>query len=100
MNWSDITVTLTWLAGVGAPIFTMYLFANLVEKLDFWHKLDKRIKQVTPMITSVLVSILATYLLNNTELIKILAPYFSTVVLAVLAYLQSQKTYKEIKNSP
>lgn len=97
-NWTNLSFTLTWLAGAGAPILSMAFFAEYIEKIPAWHKLHKTVKFIVPMVVSVLLSIGATYLLSNTDIVELLAPHFGLMAVAVLAYLQSQKTHRNTKS--
>lgn len=96
---TDLVATLMWISGVGAPYVIGWVVSLLLENAAWWIKLDSRIKFVVPMILSVLVSIGATLLLKNAALIQVLAPWYTLIVGAIMAYLGTQQGYMATKKA-
>lgn len=100
IDWTNLTVVLTWVVGFGAPYLVGKLFAYLAENWSKWHELPTQVKFIVPMVVSVLIALGAQALLTNfPEFLSVVSPYWAMVVQAILAYLGSQRGYMEAKSS-
>jgi len=96
MNYTDLTLVLTWIVGMGAPAIVAYVLALVVENWAGWANLSHNVKVLVPMVVSVLLSVGASYALKYPAIIAQIQPVFQVTVSAVLAYLASQKGYMEV----
>lgn len=99
MDWTNLTEVLRWIEGIGAPIVVGYIFALVAENFDFWHKLPSKVKFVLPMVFSVLISVVAHFVLAEEQFIISASPYFQIIANAVLIYLGSQNGYMQALKS-
>lgn len=93
MDYTQLTLVLTWIVGIGAPSIVAYVLSWVVENWSGWSTLPKEVKFILPMIVSVGLSIGASQLLNYPEIIAKIQPWFQVTMSAILAYLASQKAY-------
>lgn len=98
-DWVNLTSVLVWLAGVGAPAVVGYAMAWVLENWPQWHDFPKWVKFFTPMVLSILISIGAKFLLQSTDMIGLLAPYWTLIIGAILAWVGSQKGYMSAINT-
>jgi hypothetical protein len=96
MDWTNITLFLTWVVGMGAPAIVAYMLAILVENWAGWSTLPHTIKVVIPLVVSVLLSVGASYALKFPDILAQIQPWFQVTVSAILAYLGSQKGYMKV----
>lgn len=92
-DWSSPMAVLAWLAGTGAPFVAGYLLSLLAENWPKWHALDGRIKFVTPMVVSVVISVIATYLGKNDAFVTAITPAWAIIAGAILTWIGSQQAY-------
>jgi len=94
VDWTSITGVLTWIAmGGGGAYLAAVLASYLVENFEWWQKLPTQIKFLSPMGFSILVSIGASILLQQTSWIEIAQPWWVIIVNATIAYIGTQKAY-------
>lgn len=96
MDWTNITLFLTWVVGIGAPAIVAYMLAILVENWSGWSTLPHNLKVILPLVVSVLLSVGASYALKFPEILSQIQPWFQVTVSAILAYLGSQKGYMKV----
>jgi hypothetical protein len=94
MDWTNVTIVLTWLAGMGAPAVVAILLSLLAENWPKWSTLPSVVKFTVPMVFSVLLSVGSAYLLKYPVLLEQIQPWFQVIASAVIAYIASQKTYQ------
>lgn len=94
MNWTDITIFLTWLAGIGAPAVVAILLSLLAENWAAWSNFPHWVKFLVPMLISVTLAVIASTLLQYPALLAQIQPWFQVIASAILAYIASQKTYQ------
>jgi len=96
VDWTSITAILAWIAmGGGGAYLASVLASYLVENASWWHTLPGQVKFVLPMIFAVLMSVLASILLQYSEWISIAQPWWIIIVNSAIAYIGSQKAYVE-----
>jgi|OpeIllAssembly_1097287.scaffolds.fasta_scaffold00448_7 hypothetical protein len=98
MDYTQLTLVLTWIVGVGAPAIVAYVLSWVVENWKGWSTLPKDVKVILPMVVSVGLSVGASQLLKYPEIIASIQPWFQVTMSAVLAYLASQKAYLTAMN--
>jgi len=99
VDYTSIVAVLTWVMGFGAPFLVGKLFAYLAENWSKWHELPKEVKFIIPMIVSVLLALGAQALLGQPAFLEQLAPYWTAVAQAIIAYLGTQQGYMEAKRA-
>ncbi len=87
VDWTDLSAVLKWLAGVGGPYVIGQVLSYLAENWPKWHTFPRWVKFLAPMLTSVLISLLATWLLTRADILVAMSPYFALVVGAVIAFV-------------
>ena len=100
MNVVDLPTALQYVAGVGAPILTVALLSFLAERWPRWNALPSDVKFIVPMLISVALSLGATWMLSNPELIDKFAPIFTMVMTSIMTYLTSQAIHQKTKQKP
>lgn len=96
MDWTNVTIFLTWVVGMGAPAIVAYMLAILVENWSGWSNLPHNVKVVIPLVVSVLLSVGASYALQFPAILAQIQPWFQVTVSAILAYIGSQKGYMKV----
>jgi hypothetical protein len=96
MDYTQLTLVLTWIVGMGAPAIIAYVLSLVVENWAGWANLSHNVKVLIPMLASVLLSVGASYALKYPAIISQIQPVFQVTVSAFLAYLASQKGYMEV----
>jgi hypothetical protein len=92
----SLASVLTWLAvGAGAPYIIGQVVSFLAANSQKWNSLPTKVKTFAPMVFSVVISVGAQALLKNSEIMKIVAPYFTMVMIAFMNYLGSQHAYQK-----
>ena len=100
VNVIDLKSVLEWLVAGGAPIVVMYAISLLAENWEKWHTLPKLVKFLVPMILSALLAVGAQVLTGYADVIvEQIAPWWKVVVVAIMAYIGSQKAYMSTKLS-
>ena len=101
MEYTDLTAVLTWLAiGGGGAVVTLMSFAYLAENWGKWHSLPTFVKSAVPMILSIAVALGAQAALDFLPgIITQIAPWFKIAIIALMAYLASQREYVKIKGT-
>ena len=94
---TNLTVALTWLAGIGGPYLVGKLVSYLAENWAKWHTFPVPVKFLAPMIASVLISVGATLLLGQVDFLEQLSPWYTMVALSIVSYLGTQKGYMETR---
>jgi hypothetical protein len=98
-DFTDLVQVLAWLTGIGAVFVAGKVVAFLAENFQFWHGLDPRVKFVIPIVLSVLIGLGADTLLQLPDVIAVLSPAFTKVMLIVLLYFGTQTGYMQAKAS-
>lgn len=98
-NPTELKPVLDWIVQYGAPIIVAYLVAQLLEKWKIWNGLPTQAKFILPVLGSVALSLLASWLLSIPGFIEQYGPIFSLVMSSVVAYLSSQKGHMDTKNA-
>ncbi len=93
MDYTNLTLVLTWIVGIGAPAIVAYVLSLVAENWSGWSTLPHNVKVIVPMVVSVLLSIGASQLLKYPDIISQIQPWFQVTMSAILAYLSSQKSY-------
>lgn len=96
---TNLTAVLIWLATAGAPYFVGQVLSLLAENWSAWHSLPRWLKFSAPLVLAPLVSIGATLLLRQTELIEQVSPWWSIIIGSITGYLGSQRAYMDVKRS-
>lgn len=96
MDWTNITLFLTWIVGMGAPVIVAYVLAIVVENWSRWSTLPHNVKVIVPMVVSVLLSVGASYALKYPAILEQIQPIWQVTISAILAYLGSQKGYMKV----
>ena len=102
MNGIDLTnlgVVLAWLAGAGGPYVVGRVVALLAENWPKWHTLPRAVKVIAPMVVSILVAALATYLLQQPTLVSDVSQWFTLAMTAALGYLGTQDGYMAARSA-
>lgn len=100
VDWTKLSEVLTWVAGGGGSAYIVaYMLSLIIENVPAWHNLPSIVKFISPMIASVLLAVGATLLLQKADIVIQIAPWWGTSVVAVIAYLGSQKAYMDAKTS-
>jgi chromate transport protein ChrA len=94
MDWTNVTIFLTWLAGVGSPIVVMMFFSLVAENWAKWATFPVLLKKWLPFVLSILLSVVSSIFLKYPAYLAQIQPWFQMVVVAILAYISSQKTYQ------
>jgi chromate transport protein ChrA len=94
MDWTNATIVLTWLAGIGAPAVVAILLSLLAENWKAWTTFPTLVKTLVPMVVSILLSVGSSMLLKYPELLAQIQPWFQVITSAIIAYIASQKTYQ------
>ena len=98
-DWTNITVALQFVAGIGGPWLIGQLVALLAENWPTWKNLPRQVKVIAPLVGSVIVSVGATILLRQQAVIEVIGPYWTLIATAVITYLGSQYAYMQAKAS-
>jgi hypothetical protein len=98
-DWTDLNSVLVWLSTVGGPYFVIWVLSLVAENWPKWHELPGNVKFLIPLVASPVVAILATLLLQQTQAISVVAPWYTIIAGSVLAYLGSQQGYMSAKRS-
>lgn len=93
MDYTQFEEVLLWLTGIGAPMVVAYILSWVVENWKQWSTFPKEVKFLIPMVTSVLLSVGAKYLLDFPDIVGEISPYFTMIMSAILTYISSQKAY-------
>ena len=97
-DFTDLRGILTWLAGVGAVMATNWLFGKVAEGIEAWNKLPTQVKWIVPPVFSILVGLVANWLLTQDALIAVVQPYWSLVAVIILGYFSSQVAHLQTKS--
>jgi hypothetical protein len=93
----DLNSLLAWLATAGSPYLVGIALSYLVENWAGWHKLPRQVKALLPLLASVALAALATWLQTSQAIVLAIQPYYTFVVGAVMAYIGSQQAYMSAK---
>lgn len=98
-DYTNFQSVLEWLAGVGGSYAVGVLVAWLVENWPKWHTLPRLVKFFLPMLAAVLISIGAVLLMQQTEFVSQVSPWFRLIAQTVIAYLGTQGGYMQAKQA-
>jgi hypothetical protein len=99
-EWNDLASVLTYLATGGAAFAVNYFLAFIPENWTWWHKLNSQIKFFIPVIVSILVAVGAQLMLDNLpNVITLVQPYWTIIVMTIVAWGGSQIGYLKTKNT-
>jgi len=96
---TDFRTVLIWLAGVGGPYVIAYAMALLAENWPKWHELPRIVKFLVPILGCIMLSVGATLLLGQQEIIEAVSPWFALIMLSIIGWIGSQKGYMSAKAS-
>lgn len=99
IDYTDLTAVLGWVALAGAPFLAGYVVSLLAENWPKWHTLPTPVKFYTPLILSVLLALGANALLQQTEFVNAISPWWRMVAASILTYLGTQQGYMAAKRS-
>lgn len=99
MDYTNFQSVLEWLAGMGGPYLVGVLISWLAENWVKWHTLPRWVKFFAPMLVSVLISIGAVLLMQQTEFVGQASPWFRLVAQAIIAYIGTQGGYMQAKKA-
>lgn len=96
-DFTNLAFALNWVATIGGPYLVGKLLAYLAENWPAWHNFPTPVKFLAPMILSVLLAVGAKLLLGQAEFLAEIAPIYTTVAMAISAYLGSQTGYMQTR---
>jgi uncharacterized membrane protein len=99
IDWSNLSALLKFLVGGGSSLVVMSALSFLAENWSGWHELPRWLKFLLPMLLSALIAVGAQMLSGYADIIKDISPWYSIVVVAVMSWIQSQKTYAATKSA-
>lgn len=99
-DWADLVAVLTWIAVQGGgPAIVVAALSWIVENWPKWHELPKWVKFWVPMLSSILLSALATLALDYLpDVVATISPYWRFIITAALTWLASQGAYVAAKS--
>lgn len=96
-TYADLTVLLSWIVAGGSVTVAGAAFAYLAENWAGWHTLRKEIKVLAPVFFSVILAILSTVLLQRQVMLDQIQPWWAILFQVGLSYVASQRAYLGIK---
>ena len=98
-DWMNFGAVLAWLVAGGSVFVVNYALSLLAENFEFWHKLPSWLKMLIPIVVAILIAFGAQQLLLYPGIVEIIQPYWSLIVMIVLAWLGSQRGLMTVKKS-
>lgn len=95
---TSLVEVLKWIvAGPGALFVVGAVLALVAENVPAWHKVSPNLKFVLSLVVAGILPVLAKTLLEQTEIIELVSPYFALVMTGAMAWLGSQLAYQRSK---
>lgn len=92
-NPLDLTVVLSWITMGGAVWLAGKAFSYLADNWAKWNDLPKQVKVLAPLVFSIVLSVAATVMLQYSNLLATIQPWYALIIQTLIIYASTQATY-------